>query len=210
MLKQPSAWQAGGAPLAGGGLLALTLEPMFSGPAPLWAGGAPLAGGGVEALTLKPMLSSPAPGGRRARRSQMADFSPNPRTHAQQPGAWRAGGAPLAGGGVEALTLKAMVSSPALGGRGGVARRWWSRSPNPKTHVQQPGAWRAGGAPLAGGGVEALGAQRDQVVGVDGLQEHRHLLQPLLQQRAAARAASARTRLKSPSLVQCLLCNSIH
>ena len=63
------------------------------------------------------------------------------------------------------------------------------------THAQQPGAVQAGGAPLAGGGVEALGAQRDQVVGVDGLQEHRHLLQPLLQQRAAARAARASARL---------------
>lgn len=47
-------------------------------------------------------------------------------------------------------------------------------------------------APFAGGGVEALLADGDQMVGVDGLHVHRHLLDPLLQRKAAAGAAHTR------------------
>ena len=45
------------------------------------------------------------------------------------------------------------------------------------------------GAPLAGGGVEALLADGDQVVAVNRLHVHRHLLHPLLQRKPAPGAA---------------------
>ena len=45
------------------------------------------------------------------------------------------------------------------------------------------------GAPFAGGGIEALLADGDQMVGVNGLHVHRHLLHPLLQRKPAPGAA---------------------